>query len=272
MSTTKEFSVSDDVKELIAEIISKNGWEPISDVKYYPGTEVGDGYASKHVVVDIRREQGDFKLFVKYALNLKVSEGMPIGKFYWNETYFYDTVHPAYSKFLRAKNVENGFDYVPKCYGTSAKNVIALEDIRNRGFAMFDRKKAMDETHISLALRTLADFHATSFAFKDQDGEGYEELIRNWDGDFIGEQKKDSVAMKMFLAMIQDGLDKFDKIRDKRILDKCDADALSSCVIDVMRNRDEKYAIFTQGDCWCNNIMFSYEVTFFEFEKNRFPK
>ncbi|KRT78397.1 hypothetical protein AMK59_7337, partial [Oryctes borbonicus] len=255
MSGEQEFSVSDAAKALVNEIIEKNNWEPISEIKYYPGTEDGDGYCSKHVGVEIIRPGGTITLFIKYSLDFV---GLPIDRFYSNEIYFYDVVFPAYQKFISEKNIREGFRHVPKCYGTSSKNVIALENIKDKGYNLFDRRAIMDDNHITLVLRTFAKFHAASFAFKDQDREGYDKLVTNWDGDLAREMRVDSPMKKMWIHQIQDGLNTLDPIEDKAILDRCDAESLGNLVIDAQRCQNE-YSIFTQGDCWCNNIMFKYE-------------
>lgn len=262
MASSEEISASADLVELIQDIIKENNWDPVLNVEYLPGSEVGDGYASKHVAVEITRPKETIKLFAKYALNFKVPNDMvsQIVKFYANETYFYEVVHPAYTKFLQEKNLENGFHNVPKCYATSTKNVIVLENLKSRGFVLFGRGKIMDDKHINLVLKTFAKFHATSFAFKDQCKEEYAELIKNWDGDYFGRLPKDHPASKMFLNMILDGLSKFDKEKDKVILERCDPHVLNDSVMEVMKNFDE-YSILTQGDCWCNNIMFLHEVS-----------
>ncbi|KRT78402.1 phosphotransferase, partial [Oryctes borbonicus] len=258
MSPDKEFSVSTDAIALVKELITKYNWEPVSDVKYYPGTEAGDGYACKHVAVEITRPAGDIKLFIKYSLDFKESKNMVIDKFFANETYFYKTVYPTYVKFISARNCQNGFREAPKCYGFTPKNTIALENLRYKGFNLHDRRKTMDQKHINLVLKTLAKFHATSFAFKDQDPDAYQKLADKCAGDFFSQQPKDSPTIRIFFEIIQEGLDKLDPEKDKKILDKCNTRDLMDSILNLGENLNE-YSIISQGDCWCNNVMFQYE-------------
>ncbi|GJQ82632.1 hypothetical protein Trydic_g19651 [Trypoxylus dichotomus] len=258
MSSERVFSVSDDVKALVKEVIEKHNWGPVLDVKYYPGTEAGDGYASKHVAVEILRPTGKVRLFLKYSLDSKVFSDMPIDKLYSNEVYFYDVIFPAYEKFLSEKNIPNGFKHVPKCYGTSAKNVIALENIKDKDFTLFNRRTVMDDNHITLVLKTFAKLHAISFAFKDQNKEGYEKLVADWVGDFFSFAPVDASFKRIWVDLIRDGLNTLDPVEDKDILDRCDAELLGDFIFNAHRHRNE-YSVFTQGDCWCNNIMFKYE-------------
>ncbi|GJQ81906.1 hypothetical protein Trydic_g12428, partial [Trypoxylus dichotomus] len=135
MSSDKEFSVSTDATTLVSEIIENNNWDPVLDIKYFPGSQIGDGYASKHIAVEITTSKEKVRLFIKYALDTNLAEVESIVKFYANETYFYDIVYPAYTEFLRKKKVEDSFRNVPKCYSTSSKNIIVLENIKYKGFA-----------------------------------------------------------------------------------------------------------------------------------------
>lgn len=261
---TNEFSVPDDVIDLVNKIIDKNNWGPVLDIQYSPGSKMGDGYASKHVAVSIRTSAEEYKLFVKYAVKFNMPEDVPMHKLYSNEVYFYNTVYPAYLRFLSERNADNLFGNVPKIYGTSPENTIALENLKSRGFNLFDRTKCMDDTHINLVLKTFARFHAVSFSFKDQDKEGYDKLVANWDGDFIGGAGKDSLVLKIYMDMIRDGFSKLDPVKDKFILDKCNANDLIDSIPDVSKHSDE-YSILVQGDCHNNNIMFLYEVSLFNF-------
>ncbi|KRT78396.1 phosphotransferase, partial [Oryctes borbonicus] len=258
MSLDKEFTVGEDVKQIITDVVKKNNWEPVLDVKYHPGCEVGDGYASKHIGVEIIKSNESIWLFVKHSLDSNAAEGWSIDKYYSNEIYFYRTVYPAYLSFISEKGVQNGFKNAPKCFMVSPKNIIVLENIKIKGYALFDRRQIMDEGHIILVLKAFAKLHAASFAFKDQRREAHKKLLEDWDGDHFTNLARDSAGIRWYFDIIQDALDKLDPEEDKRILEKCDVDVLVNSVIDVVKNCNE-YSVITQGDCWCNNILFQYE-------------
>lgn len=265
MSANKnEFTVSDEVIQLINDVIAKNDWQPVSDVQYSPGSEAGDGYACKHIAVDIIKPDLEkaIKLFVKFAVPFKAPAELHMEKLYANETYFYDKIYPIYAAFLKEKNLGNYFEHVPKFYGSTSNDVIALENLKPKGFRLFNRGKDMDEAHVILVFKTLAKFHAISFAFKDQNRIQHDEFVQNWDGDHFGRMPRESPSTRIFYNLIRDGLNKLDPENDGEILKRCDAEVLYGSILDVMKNLDE-YSIFTQGDCWCNNIMFSYEVNLY---------
>ncbi|GJQ82624.1 hypothetical protein Trydic_g19645 [Trypoxylus dichotomus] len=258
MSRDKTFNVSDDVKNFIGEIIKNNNWEPVLNVKYFPGSRVGDGYASEHIGVEIIRPNLNICLFVKHSFDSEVAKKWAIDKFYTNEVYFYEIVYPAYLKFLDEKDVRNGFKNAPKCYGISPENIIVLENLQAQGYALFDRREIMDEKHIVSVLKTFAKFHAISFAFKDQHREKYDKLLEDWDGDHLTHLPKDSAGIRWYFDTIQEALDKLDPEKDRCILERCNANVLVDCIVDVVKNCNE-YSIIAQGDCWCNNILFKYE-------------
>ncbi|GJQ82625.1 hypothetical protein Trydic_g19646 [Trypoxylus dichotomus] len=239
MSSDKEFSVSTDARTLVSAIIENNNWDPILGIKYFPGSQTGDGYTTKHIAVEITTSKEKIRLFIKCALDTNLAVIQSIVKFYPNERYFYDIVYPAYTEFLWKKKVEDCFRNVPKCYSTSSENVIALENIKYKGFALFDRMKIMGDMHIRLVLRTIAKFHAVSFAFKDQDREQYDKLVENCAGDFYSQQPEDSPILTLFYEIIKEALNKLDPENDKEILQKCDANALIGYVTSTTKSHNE---------------------------------
>ncbi|GJQ82639.1 hypothetical protein Trydic_g19657 [Trypoxylus dichotomus] len=252
--------VSENIRELVGKIIIKNNLKNVVEIKYHPGSQSGDGYVSKTLSVEIVTNDDIFRIFIKYALDVKSTESVPIDKLYACETYFYDTVYPAYQRFLAEKQLENVFHHVPKCYGTSEKDgIVALENLKHKGFTMYDRRKVMDRPHLEIVLRTFAKFHAVSFAFKDQQRKRYQELIDNSYGDFFSKVMEVDGSVQMVTTTINNFLEKLDAVKDKWILDKCEN--LVEKLLRVMSSPKscvKEYSILTQGDCWCNNIMFTY--------------
>lgn len=266
MPADVEVSVTEDVKAIIDKIITKYGLENIIDIKYEVGSQAGDGYVSKTAAVDIISDNNTtWKVFLKYAQDVKPTESIPIDKLYANEIYFYDIVYPAFKKFLEKKQVKTAFQQVPKCFATSEKGgIVALENIKDKGFQLYNRRIVMDRPHLELVLRTFAKFHALSFAFKDQEKERYQELIDNSHGDFFSKIMEAEGPVNMINMSIDNFLGKLDPIGDKYILDKCQN--LSEVLIKAIcspRDYINEYSILTQGDCWCNNMMFKYPVSTF---------
>jgi hypothetical protein len=57
-----------------------------------------------------------------------------------------------------------------------AEEVLVLEDMRDQGYKMLDRRTSMDVTHCQLVLEQLAKLHAFSFAMRDQKPEQFNNL------------------------------------------------------------------------------------------------
>lgn len=261
MASNPEISVSEDVTELVKKIIVENDWEPVSAVRYFEGTGGAEGFSSKHIQVEINKSTGKLNLFVKSPMALAMT-GIPFEKHYDNEIYFYNTVYKTYLQFLKSKGLEKDLDYIPKCYGSSTKHVIALENLKDQGYTCYERMKIMDDEHITLAVKTLAKFHGISFAHKDQHEEEYDKLLSDWGGDLMSHMPKDSPMAQMMAGGIQIVLNQFDPVKDKDVLAKATLKVLTGAFLDVTKIRN-RYTILTQGDFWCNNIMFLYEVSQF---------
>lgn len=257
------FNVDDKVKAIISELITKNNWAPILEIKYKPGSELGDGYSCTHISVEIIRENDTLRLFVKFPTGVKIFENdVDIDKFYENEVIFYDKLCRIYTNFLNDK--KERLENVPKSYKTSARTVVVLEDLKHKGYRLFDRFKLMNDQHIRLVLKSFAKFHGTSFAFKDQRRDEYEELSTGiWPGLFAN-QSDDSLYMRMNRNEIAGALSKFDPVTDKHLLERCKVDVVFKALRKSGYTPDE-YSIIVKGDCWLNNMMFLYEVNIFVF-------
>lgn len=257
-----EFNVPDDIKELISEIISKNKWELVSEPKYSPACETGDGYLCIHLSVEIPLQNDTLKLFIKYPAGVKLFEGdRNSNKVYMNEVYFYNTVIVRYNRFLEEKNIISQCVNAPKSYGTSPKNAIVLENLMYKGYKLFDRRKFMNDQHIKLVFKSFARWHGTSFAFKDQRRSDYEELAKNCGSGLFKGRSDDDGVMKVFLTAIKDAFDKLDPEEDRVVLEKCTPKVLMDSIREIGCSQD-RYTIITKGDCWMNNLMFLYEVKF----------
>lgn len=256
---SEDLRVTPEVKALVDNIILEYNLIPVLNVEYSPGSKPGDGYACATIAVKITSLKGSLELFIKCALNVLSNDQLSMEKFYANEIYFYDIVYPAYQKFVEEQDVKQAFKNVPKCYGTINRRTIAFENLQSRNFTLFERSRHMNRAHIELVLRTLAKFHAVSFAHKDQERQKYDELVR---GTYNAYSKENGVAffLKLVREEIEDCLEKLDPIQDNEILGRCQVEDLMCAFTSAEKNLNE-YSILSQGDCWSNNIMFSYEVS-----------
>ncbi|KAI4470023.1 hypothetical protein MML48_1g14949 [Holotrichia oblita] len=248
------------VERFINKLICENDIKNVIEIKYQSGAQAGDGYASRQIAVAIITDDDVFNFFVKSILKVIPNDTVPIDKLFSTEINFYNVVYPAYRKFLNEKEATHVFHHVPKCYGTSKEDgVIVLENLKHRGFTLYDRTVPMGRVHLELVLKTFAKFHAVSFAFKDQDRNTYRQLVDNSHGDVLSKIMSAEVSVQMIKIIVKDFLAQLDPVQDKKILDQCE-DLIGKLLESVSSPKQyvNEYSILTQADCWCNNVMFSY--------------
>lgn len=262
--TEEALQPGEHVKQFIAKLIIENAIENVVDIKYRSGARAGDGYASRQIAVDVKTNDKVFNFFVKCIIKLMPNDTVPIDKLYSTEINFYNIVYPAYRKFLNKRYATHVFHQVPKCYGTSKEDgIIVLENLKPKGYTLYDRTIPMGRVHLELVLKTFAKFHAVSFAFKDQDKDTYRKLLDNSHGDVLSKIMSAEVSVQMLRTIVKDFLEQLDPVKDKNILDHCEnlTDKLLASVSSPTQYVNE-YSILTQADCWCNNVMFAYTVRF----------
>lgn len=249
--------VSSEVKDLISRVILENGFSTTSEVKYSPGAEPGDGFASKTYAVEIVDGKKKLQLFVKCPLEVKDLDFLQL---YNCEIYFYTIVHPTYLKFIEDRFITNALPSILRCYGANMDTgILALENIRPKGFRLFNKTKYMNDEHMELILRTFARFHAVSFAMKDQCRETHDKFCDAWS--YMYRRMKHRGFEKICSRTLADFISKLDAVQDRDILDKCAH--LGPKVEDVILNMPDhlsQYSTLTKGDCWVNNMMLTYEA------------
>lgn len=249
-----------DVEKIVKEIIARNNLNDISNIKYQPGSEAGDGYGSKTLAVEITNGDDIFRVFLKCALNIKSTDALPIDRIHRNEVYFYEEIRPAYLKFCESRGIKNALRNIPICYGTSS-TIIALENLRERRFTMCDRTRCFNDEHIELVLKAFAQYHSVSYAFKEQEKQKYGKFVENL-FDSLSNIYEKGPFLTMVTNTISGFISKLDAVNDKDILEKCNGafEKLISSLTSISKTLNE-YSILTQGDCHCNNMMFLYEVS-----------
>ncbi|KAK7869208.1 hypothetical protein R5R35_001150 [Gryllus longicercus] len=145
----------------------------------------------------------------------------------------------------------------PRCYhhGTSPVEFLVLEDLAPSGFTIADRKRGLGLRHTLLALRTLARFHAASFALLKRQPEVAETLPNIWRKIF--ESNKEFVEVEIRgAANACRSWPGFEKYADP--LEKFKFVALDT-YSDLNEAKPEAFNVITHGDFWVNNMMFRYE-------------
>lgn len=189
---------------------------------------------------------------------------------------------PAFRRFEQSKGVarENGFNEYPNCYrtvNTESSESLFLEDLSVRGFVMVDRyTKDITVEHVLLLMRSLAKFHAISFAMKDQQPRQFNELTSSMDEVWLNIEDKDrwnhftkqSQHLKNVLSREEDAhlLGRVEKLLEVEVIAaNCIDSKITGC------------AVISHGDMWQNNLMFRYndsgnpiEISLFDWQISRY--
>ncbi|XP_068895352.1 uncharacterized protein [Tenebrio molitor] len=234
------------------------------EIEVHGKTGKADGYLGKVAFVTVT---GVTKAGHKKSLNLVIKspsqsstlrEQIPIDEVFQKEIYIYDEVVTSLRAMLQDEKLENLLDFLPQCYATRktiTKELIILENLKFRGYDLYDRKIPMTQDHIQLVLQTYGRWHALSFALKKKRPEIFEKLVR------------DNVDMFCYYVMkVKVDGPIFDFTEEvKEACDLLDVKQLQfsrSDVSNIFKNlfcEDPEFHVILHGDCWTNNLMFQYQ-------------
>ncbi|XP_065156834.1 uncharacterized protein [Atheta coriaria] len=231
------------------------------DLKY--STNKGDGYLGTVQAVQLVGKGKKLDVVFKFShRNPKSHESLPLRDVYLNEVKFYEEIIPAFTKLQLENHIEDGFDNVPKFYGSIKEplnELLVLENLKVSDYDLWDRKKLMNKEHLEFALKTFAKFHGTSYAMQKINPKMYEKIT---------ESMKDDVFLRFvikmgFTAQIQGGIKKivniFDSVKEKKYIDALTkfGETLPKEMEAILTFHEAD--VILQGDCWCNNGMYHYD-------------
>lgn len=255
-------AISEVHNNLIKKIAEENGFKYYT-IEQYSKSAKGDNYVGQIISVRIKEKYKIFEVIVKRAPSSEnVRKLFPVRDIFLHEIYVYEEVLPMFVKFQNESGMENIFESYPKLYGkcsNALEECLVLENLFANGYKHWNRKVPMNSEHISLVMNEYGKFHAVSFAMKKKNPELFKTLsegLRNVDK-VQGEKE-----MEDFLKATSVRLEK--AIKGIPALEG----ALKRVMTDFKRyffeeivGSDEQLVI-THGDCWCNNMLFKYEVSF----------
>ncbi|ROT72731.1 hypothetical protein C7M84_008846 [Penaeus vannamei] len=181
-------------------------------------------------------------------------------KLFLKEAEFYSNLLPQLNAVLEEAGMKPLA--MPRCFYSAVerkKELVLLEDLRPRGFKMFDRRKGLDVAHVSLVLEELARLHAASLLLEKKEPQYFRGtcLNRGWAHLFEG-----AVDLGFVLGQHIDSA--------KAMLDKIGgyesaatwAESLKPKLQDIFEKQMEptKYHVLCHGDAWNNNLLFSYRA------------
>lgn len=236
----------------------------------------GNGYDKAGVIVE---EDGVplFSLICKHLRRNPDADQTHLMDFFKREIFFYNNIWPEFERF-QDEFVTAGerFESVPVCYfaaynALSQEPCLLLEDLKVTGCQIKNKHESPDYKHVQKLMVELGKFHAISFALKKRKPEFFLQFQELPDllARFMDSMK--TLMDKNCRLILKDVLDSekhpdFVRKRFERWRTKLWTD-----VEEITRGTNaEPFAVINHGDCWTNNLMFSYSKTSDEIDRLRF--
>ncbi|KAJ9579019.1 hypothetical protein L9F63_024874 [Diploptera punctata] len=167
---------------------------------------------------------------------------------------------PAMHKLLEEANVEN-FSPLSAKYIYSRfeppSHVIVLEDLKESGFKMAERRAGLDRDHCMMVMRKIAQFHAASLVLREKNPHLLEPFIDPCSNDLLVNDFSDFLANYTvdLCNEIDQRCEDLKKYTDK--IRKISANGVLRLREGRCR-RDGEFCVLAHADLWVNNLMFHY--------------
>ena len=236
--------------------LSKDQYE----IVYSAGSVKGDNYIGivyRICVKDKKDHSEHLNLIVKLPpQHAARREQFFVRPCFLREADFYDNLYPMYEKFQREKGINvdhDGFHHIPFCYKTLTDDPfegLYFEDLKAKGFEMFDRFKDVTREQVILVMKALAKMHAIFFSIKDQKPhliQSYREMV-----DIFLQRENDENMNLWFENVKKQAKDTISNFTNQDLLKKID-DLLKLKFFELLKlcitsEHAEPYAIVCHGD------------------------
>ncbi|XP_042218372.1 uncharacterized protein LOC121863698 [Homarus americanus] len=250
-------------------------------------TQKGDNYATVVTSVSVNFSLHGQNQSVSYVVKINPQRDLGkdfsdmFGAIFRKEAEFYEKIIPLLNSELTTLGLRQL--RMAKWYYSfleEGREMIFLEDLRPRGYQMFDRRKGMDVPHATLVLQELARMHAASRFLQartpDQDLlDKFKTIKTDWLNctDSGGQMFHNMISTHFSIA--EELLHKVEgyEVAEQWII-KNKGDCSSILASQLMRNA--KFDVICHGDCWNNNLLFRYnevgdpvEVILLDLQMNR---
>lgn len=233
-------------------------------------TKKGDNYACFVTSVQVRFRLGGEERATSYVAKLnprRADEGLNemVSQIFSREGTVFTEVIPAMNQILARIGCPP--IAVAKCFFCSlekAKEVLILEDLRPRGFKMWDRRRGIDAAHARLVLKEIGRFHAASLLLESElPGK---DILRTYSlaDHFMSSDAAKKTLGGMVSAQLEGTahiLEKTPKYeRASQWLHETKDESMDM-FIDMLdpANYKPPFFVLNHGDCWNNNLLFRYD-------------
>ncbi|XP_026467179.1 uncharacterized protein LOC113370700 [Ctenocephalides felis] len=255
------------VQKAIRNILDSNFGIHDYTINIMPASETGDNFMGslKKIVVDGKVNNVDTNLNLVCKLmpsDANFRKNVNVYEPFKREVFMYNVLDD-FKVFQTDKGIQNNrFESYALRYAASSKEFqeyLILEDLCINSFRMFDKNSKLDNVHMRLVLKALAEFHALSFAMRDQKPEEFNKYTH------IKEMFTQTLGEKKYYDLCDIGLSNALKVienYDDNLVPKLNR--LRQNCYEIMNDcfyakSSQKYRVLTHGDCWINNVMFKYK-------------
>lgn len=251
--------LNDDEINAIKAAVCGDGPCYILDIK--PATLKGEGYMGSLSCVSLQTGKDRLELIFKQAESTDKEEHKTFTrKAYLREIYIYNVLR-EFEMFQKENSVANGFTGYARIYGSSDKEnneYLILENLKESGYKLWNRKVPMDAEHVALVFSEYGKFHAVSLAMKELKPNLYAELTKDLD-DYYGSSMSKEESEEMIRNILQVGFKAVEGYDTTAASYKRFADIAEKFLLEDLQAAEDQLVV-THADCWCNNMLFKYEV------------
>ncbi|CAL4137258.1 unnamed protein product, partial [Meganyctiphanes norvegica] len=230
-------------------------------------TKPGDNYAGVVTSAVVEYSLSGEKHQVTYIAKLNPMRGIVLFESFTNnqfirEGHYFTVFLPEMNELLTKYNQPPL--RLAKGYFANMKlnqECLILEDLRARGFKMFDRKRGVDRAHGMLVVNELGRLHAASLLKEKYIGsdsfEKYGVLVNEW-VELKSDPKMTDMVENMFAGNLEAAIKLLETISGyEKTVDwiKKLQPIILDLVLDLFKIT-EKFGVIIHGDCWNNNILF----------------
>nr|XP_019559293.2 uncharacterized protein LOC109428073 [Aedes albopictus] len=256
--------------DAVARIAPEQGFTPGHfEITFESGSSKGDGFVAEMFRATIT--EGDRKLVVLCKIppiNDTHRHQFGLMPLFDREVTAYSKLLPAMYEFQREKGVTEemdiGFFNAPQCYLAYAdlpkeESVIIMDDLRLKDYRMWNKLVPTNYEHTRLLMIQLGRLHAVSLAMREQRPEVFEQFKVP---DPLNAMMRTNQGFIMMMNMSMDraiGTLESHEEKARRKLSKLKETMFDDISTITSAEYAEPYAVLGHGDCWINNMIYSYK-------------
>ncbi|XP_020292443.1 uncharacterized protein LOC109859025 isoform X2 [Pseudomyrmex gracilis] len=257
--------------ETLTDILCKanNGIKvQLTDWSFGDGFTKGDNYLSTvnkgtiYGVVDGDPKQNVQVNFVVKSIpkNVGRRKTFKSAEFFRHEIAFYTQVVPKFEKFLAEKG-QSDLLRIPRhllSYMDGENDFIVLEDVSPLGYGPASRQNCIDFAECTTILKTLANFHSISFAYRDQKEEEFQQMADCMEEIYIFPSNW-SWHEKLYTNLVNIAKNALATEYPKSEADKRFNTYEPRAIFDIMcklcQKKEAPTSVILAGDCWAPNFL-----------------